>query len=126
MTVFDESAVRRLESDTQSVEFVHSLVSTYRRMLDDRVARILDALEQSDTDRALDAAHSLRVSSIMTGLVETAEIATGVTDALRAADLGSAREHGAQLPQAARRASSALAEYLDEDTHAQESTDSIR
>ncbi|MGA8846774.1 MAG: Hpt domain-containing protein [Nocardioides sp.] len=126
MTVFDESAVRRLESDTQSVEFVHSLVSTYRRMLDDRVARILDALEQADTDRALDAAHSLRVSSIMTGLVETAEIATGVTEALRAADLGRAREHGALLPDAAVRAAAALSEYLDEDAHAQESTDSIR
>ncbi|WP_323794477.1 Hpt domain-containing protein [Nocardioides sp.] len=126
MTVFDVSALRRLEGDTQSPEFVHSLVGTYRRMLDDRVTRILEALEQADSDRALDAAHSLRVSSIMTGLVEIADVATGVADALRAADLGSARKAGSSLRAAAERAAAALTAYLDEDLHAQESTDSIR
>ncbi len=126
MTVFDRTAVRRLESDTQSPEFVHSLLTTYRRMLDERVGRIRDALDQGDVDRALDAAHSLRVSSIMTGLSETAEVASGVTEALRAGDLGSAREHGILLPAAAERASAALGDYLDEDVPAQESTDSIR
>lgn len=126
MTVFDDTAVRRLESDTQSKEFVHSLLTTYRRMLDDRVARIGDALESGDVERALDAAHSLRVSSVMTGLSEMAEVAAGVTDALRAGDLGDAREHGTLLPAAADRASAALGDYLDEDVRAQESTDSIR
>ena len=43
MTIFDPSAVRRLEVDTESPPFVRSLVDTYQRMLTPRVERLVDA-----------------------------------------------------------------------------------
>ena len=126
--VFDASAVRRLEADTQSRAFVRSLVDTYCRMLGTRVDRIVEAVAVPDPDSALDAAHSLRVSSVMTGAVELAELSSDVVDAVRAGDLSAARETADLLPDAADRAREALGSYLlDEPAPAaQGSTDSIR
>ncbi|CAN5420412.1 hypothetical protein BH09ACT12_BH09ACT12_33720 [soil metagenome] len=111
-TVFDPSAVHRLEADTQSRPFVRSLVGTYQRMLMPRVDRVLDAVIASDAEAALDAALSLRVSSIMTGATELAEIATFVIDDLRNHDLPAARAQALLLPGAALRADAALEGYF--------------
>lgn len=127
MTVFDPSAVRQLETDTQSRDFVRTLIDTYQRMLDARVERILAALHASDAEQGLDAALSLRVSSIMTGAVEVAGIATHVADSLRSDDVAAARPHAVLLPAAAARARAALDTYMDEGASlAQGSSDSIR
>jgi hypothetical protein len=135
MTVFDPSATRRLETDTQSRAFVHSLVDTYRRMLETRVERILgalgtadagDAADVADVAMALDAAHSLRVSSVMTGTVELAELSAGIVECLHEDDLAAARAGGRQLPAAADRAREALDDYLGQPAATQGSTDSIR
>ncbi|MAS56168.1 MAG: hypothetical protein CMJ44_16375 [Pimelobacter sp.] len=130
-TVFDPSAVHRLEADTQSEPFVRTLVGTYQRMLAPRVDRLVDAVLTSDAEQALDAALSLRVSSIMTGASELAEIATFVLDDLRNQDLPSARAQALLLPAAASRAREALDVYFgapepDPEPVAQASTDSIR
>jgi hypothetical protein len=130
-TVFDPSAVHRLEADTQSEPFVRTLVGTYQRMLAPRVDRLVDAVLTSDAEQALDAALSLKVSSIMTGATELAEIATFVVDDLRNNDLPSARSQALLLPGAALRARAALDVYFgppdrESEPVAQESTDSIR
>jgi hypothetical protein len=130
-TVFDPSAVHRLEADTQSEPFVRTLVGTYQRMLAPRVDRLVDAVLASDAEQALDAALSLKVSSIMTGATELAEIATFVVDDLRNNDLPSARSQALLLPGAALRARAALDVYFgppdrESEPVAQESTDSIR
>lgn len=126
-TVFDPAAVQRLEVDTQSRAFVHSLVDTYRRMLDTRVDRVVDAVGAADDEATLDAAHSLRVSSIMTGAVELAELADDLVAAVRAGQVEVARQRAAELPGAADRARDALDGYLQQPAGAaQESTDSIR
>ena len=136
-TVFDPSAVHRLEADTESEPFVRALVGTYQRMLSPRIERVVEAVLSSDTDEALDAALSLQVSSVMTGTVELAEIATFVVDDLRIHDLPAARSRALLLPAAAMRARAALDLYVGgtqpedqpEDQHStglQGSTDSIR
>jgi len=128
-TVFDPSAVHRLEADTQSEPFVRTLVGTYQRMLAPRVDRLVDAVLTSDSEQALDAALSLRVSSIMTGATELAEIATFVVEDLRNHDLPAARSQALLLPAAALRTREALDRYFGApaaEPAAQESTDSIR
>ena len=112
MNVFDPSAVHRLEADTDSRPFVRTLVGTYQRMLAPRVDRLLNALIASDTDEAIDAALSLRVSSIMTGATELAETATFVVQDLRNHDLPAARAQALLLPAAASRARAALELYF--------------
>lgn len=134
MTVFDPSALRRLEADTESRSFVHHLVETYQRMLTPRVERLMDALIASDAEEALDAALSLRVSSIMTGAAELAELASAVVDDLKNGDLPASRAQALLLAPAATRACKALEAYVDDTTpeparapaSGQTSTDSIR
>lgn len=129
MTIFDLSAVRRLEIDTESPPFVRSLVDTYQRMLTPRVERLVDAVLASDAVKALDAAFSLRVSSIMIGATELGELSAAVIGDLKNDDLPSARAQALLLPPAAVRARAAIAEVFVEMTSAaaaQESTDSIR
>lgn len=129
MTIFDLSAVRRLEIDTESPPFVRSLVDTYQRMLTPRVERLVDAVLASDAVEALDAALSLRVSSIMIGATELGELSAAVIGDLKNDDLPSARAQALLLPPAAVRARAAIAEVFVEMTSAaaaQESTDSIR
>lgn len=129
MTIFDPSAARRLEVDTESPPFVRSLVDTYQRMLTPRVERLVDAVLASDAGEALDAALSLRVSSIMIGATELGELSTAVIDDLKNNDLPSARAQALLLPPAAVRARAAIAEVFAETpaaAEAQESTDSIR
>lgn len=129
MNVFDPSALRRLESDTQSRAFVHTLVDTYQRMLGQRIERVTTNVDVGDVAAALDAALSLRVSSIMTGVTELADLATGIVEGLRADELASVREQAPLLPDAAARARLALDDYIaasSEEAVAQESSDSIR
>lgn len=112
MNVFDPSAVHRLEADTDNRPFVRTLVGTYQRMLAPRVDRLLNALVASDTDEAIDAALSLRVSSIMTGATQLAETATFVIEDLRNDDLPAARAQALLLPAAASRTREALELYF--------------
>ncbi len=128
MTVFDPSAVRRLEVDTESKAFVTSLAETYQQMLTPRVERLVDSALASDTAVALDAALSLRVSSIMIGATELGDLSTAIIADLKNHDLPAARAQALLLPPAAVRARAAIAEYLAESSGAstQESTDSIR
>ncbi len=129
MTVFDLSAVRRLEADTESPPFVRSLVDTYQRMLTPRVERLVDAVLASDATEALDAALSLRVSSITIGAIELSDLSTAVLDDLKNNDLPSARAQALLLPPAAVRARAAIAELIADapsEAETQASTDSIR
>lgn len=127
MTVFDPSAVIRLEADTQSRTFVRTMLGTYLTMLTPRVDRIIGAVDAADSDEAMDATLSLRVSSVMTGATELAELAGVLSDELRNDDLALARAQAVLLPEAAERARDALNRHLrDSLVPAQESTDSIR
>lgn len=129
MNAFDLSTVRRLEADTESPSFVRELVETYERMLSPRVERLVDAVLASDAEQALDAALSLRVSSIMIGTTELVDLSTAVLADLKNSDLPSARAQALLLPPAAERARTAIAEFLAGGSSApstQTSTDSIR
>lgn len=135
MTVFDMSAVRRLEADTESPPFVRSLVDTYQEMLTPRVERIVEAVLSSDSEAAIDAALSLRVSSIMIGATELSDLSTAVLDDLKNNDLPSARAQALLLAPATERARERIAELFAleaseaseaSEAEAQAPTDSIR
>ncbi len=113
MTVFDPSTLHRLVDDTEGRVFALELVSTYRRILDQRVTRLLAAVLASDPDEAMDAALSLKVSSTMTGAAELAELASFIEADLRSGDLPSARAQALLLTAAAARADAAIRRYVE-------------
>jgi HPt (histidine-containing phosphotransfer) domain-containing protein len=131
MTVFDPSTLHQLVDDARERAFVLELACTYRRMLDQRVSRVVDAVVASDADEAMDAVLSLKVSSTMTGARELAELASYLEVDLRSGDFPSARSQALLLPSAAHRAQGAIDSYLERSgvpatAAAQASRDSMR
>lgn len=112
MTVFDPGTLHDLADDAAGRVFVLELAATYRRMLEHRVGRIVDAVVASDYDDAMDAVLSLKVSSTMTGARELAELAAFLEADLRTGNLPSARSQALLLPAAAHRAGCAIDAYL--------------
>ncbi|MEO9325333.1 Hpt domain-containing protein [Nocardioides sp. C4-1] len=112
MTVFDPSTLHQLVDDVHDRPFVLELVATFRRMLAQRVDRVVAAVNGADPDEAMDAVLSLKVSSTMTGASELAEAATCIEASLRTYDLPRARSSALLLPAAAERAGAAIDSYL--------------
>lgn len=118
MTAFDPTRLHELVDGPEQRPFVLELVATYRRMLQGRVDRVVDAVHASDLDDlddATDAVLSLKVSSTMTGACELAGLATSLHSDLRDGDVPSARARAALLPAAAHRAEVAIDDYLAAD-----------
>ena len=112
MTVLDERTLEALAESLGSPQIARVLAEKYRAMLAPRVERLTAALAEQDVDTALDAVKSLRVSSIMVGALELAELAGLIETAVQRCDLSAAREHVPALPEARRRADDALSTYL--------------
>ena len=112
MTVFDPSTLLQLVDDAKARSFVLELAGTFRRMLEPRVDRVVDAVLTSDPDEAMDAVLSLKVSSTMVGARELAELASYLESDLRSGDLPAARSQALLLPAAAQRAAAAIDAYL--------------
>lgn len=129
MAIFDMSAVCRLESETGSRAFVRRFVGTYQRMLLPRVERLVDAVRDGDVAEALDAGASLRVSSVMMGATELAELSAALIEDLKTDDLPAAQGKISLLTRAALQTRAAIAEAFVESpaaVPAQEPMDSIR
>lgn len=112
MTVFDPSTLHQLVDDASERSFVLELASTFRRMLQPRVDRVVAAVLASDPDESMDAVLSLKVSATMTGARELAELASYIEADLRSLDLPAARSQALMLPAAAHRAEAAIDAYL--------------
>lgn len=112
MSVFDPQALAKLAHDMKDRAFARSFAEKYRGLLDHRVDRISRALHAPDFVDAMDAALSLKVSSTTVGTCELAEIARQIELDVRRLDAAAARVRASALPDAARRAHTALEEYL--------------
>jgi len=110
--VFDPQALAKLAHDMKDRAFARSFAEKYRGLLDHRVSRITTALDAPDFIDAMDAALSLKVSSTTVGTCELAEIAQQIELDVRRQDAPAARMRASTLPEAARRADAALAQYL--------------
>ena len=112
VATFDEAALRRMSREVDDRAFAWLFASRYRQMLIGRVARITTALQQLDVEAALDAALSLKVSSLIVGTCELADLARKVEVEVRLQDLTAARHSASQLWPAAVRADRALGDFL--------------
>lgn len=112
MSVFDPSTLHQLVDDAHDRPFVLELAGTFRRMLGQRIDRVVAAVSGADPDEAMDAVLSLKVSATMTGAAELAEAATCIEASLRTYDLPRARSNALLLPAAGERAAHAIDEYL--------------
>jgi hypothetical protein len=113
MTVaFDPDAVSSLTGHADDRELALVFVTRYRRMLPERVRRILAALEGDDPDEAMDAVLSLKVSSCTLGAGELFELGGRIEGHLGRRDVTGAVAAAGELGAAAGRADRALAAYL--------------
>ena len=112
VATFDEAALRRMTREVDDRAFAWLFASRYRQMLIGRVARITTALQQLDVEAALDAALSLKVSSLIVGTFELADLARKVEVEVRRHDVTAARLSASGLWPAAVRADRALGDYL--------------
>ena len=109
---FDAAALRRMSHEVDDRAFAWLFASRYLQMLVGRVTRITTALQELDTDAALDAVLSLKVSSATVGTRELAELAKQVEVDVRRSDVTAARLSASLLWPAAVRADRALGDYL--------------
>ncbi|WP_341928051.1 hypothetical protein [Nocardioides psychrotolerans] len=114
MSTFDPRDLDRLAQDVDNWPFTVSFAHTYRRLLPQRVERIVTATEVGDLDAALDATLSLRVASSIVGTLELVEMARFIEGRLRVGDVVGATARVRLVPAAAQRADRALASYLME------------
>ncbi len=112
MTVFDPQDLERLAADVAHRPFMVSFAQKYSRLLPQRVARIMAATDERDSDQAMDATLSLRVASSVVGTLELVDLARALESCLRAGDLPGAGACAALLPEAAKRADHALTTFL--------------
>lgn len=112
MTVLDTAALAGLTGDAGDVEFVRGFAACYRRMLPERVRRVVAALREPDPDEARDAVLSLKVSSVTVGAIELAELGRRMDDHLRSGAIAAALEVAGALSAAAERCDLALATYV--------------
>jgi hypothetical protein len=109
---FDPSALDRLALDVADRPFMVTFAHTYRRLLPQRVRRLVTAISEGDLDGALDATLSLRVASAIVGAHELVEMASHLEDRIRTGDLAGADRGARLVPDAAHRTDHALAAYL--------------
>ncbi len=112
MTVLDPRDLQRLTEETESPEAVYEFVLRYRRILPQRVHRIVEALTRGDLDGAMDATLSLKASSSIVGAGEAGELATRIQAALREQDLPAARAAASLLTRASIRLNDQLGAFL--------------
>ncbi|GEP39580.1 hypothetical protein NPS01_32430 [Nocardioides psychrotolerans] len=112
MSTFDPRDLDRLAVDVSHWPFMVSFAQKYRRLLPQRVTRIVSATERGDLDQAMDATLSLRVASSIVGALELVEMARYIETRLRAGDLVGAYARARLLADAAERADLALTSYL--------------
>ena len=74
-----------------------SFAAAYRQMLPARVQRIATALRQLDRDAAMDAALSLKTSSLMIGALKMAQICFRLEAPLCVADEAAAAQAGREV-----------------------------
>lgn len=114
MSTFDPRDLDQLALDIANWPFMVSFAEKYRRLLPDRVQRIVSATDAGDLEQAMDATLSLRVASSFVGTHELAEMARYVESRLRQGDVVGALARARLLADAAERAELALAAYLVE------------
>ncbi|MFC6286841.1 signal peptidase I [Nocardioides sp. GCM10027113] len=113
-TVLDVAALAELSppGDDTVVDLGRRFAGRFHELLPGRVRRIEAALGVGDVEEGLEAALSLKVSSMTAGAYELAVTALRVEKCLRAEDLEGARETLPQLRPAAARLGHALTAYL--------------
>lgn len=109
---FDATVLQRLASDLEDEGFAAVFAGCYRRMLPGRLARITRSLDEGDEECALDATLSLKVSCLVVGAGQLAELASAIEGEVRRHDLEAARVAARQLPAVADRTDHALGAYL--------------
>jgi hypothetical protein len=114
VSTFDPRDLDQLALDIANWPFMVSFAEKYRRLLPDRVQRIVSATDAGDLEQAMDATLSLRVASSFVGTHELAEMARYVESRLRQGDVVGALARVQLLADAAERAELALAAYLVE------------
>jgi len=112
--VFDARAVASLTGDAADHEVALVFVTRFRRMLPERVRRIVAALGSADATEAMDAVLSLKAASGTLGAGELFELGTRMEARLRQLDLADAAVLAEELPAAAKRAYAALTTYLED------------
>ena len=110
---FDVTVLQRLASDLEDEGFAAVFASCYRRMLPGRLVRITRSLDEGDEDCALDATLSLKVSCLVVGACQLAELASAIEADVRRHDIEAARAAARQLEAVADRTDDALRAYLD-------------
>ena len=113
LTVFDPGAVSSLTGHLDDREFAIVFVTRYRRMLPERVRRILAALRDGDADEAMDAVLSLKVSASTVGAGELFELGGRIEGHLRRCDITGAVLAAGELAAAAVRVDRALTAWLE-------------
>lgn len=108
----DATVLERLASDLEDEGFVVVFASCYSKMLPGRLARITRSLDEGDEDCALDATLSLKVSCMVVGACQLAELASAIESQVRRRDLEAARAVASQLATVADRTEHALRAYL--------------
>jgi len=111
--VFDASAVGSLTGHAGDREFALVFVTRFRRMLPERVRRIVAAIGSHDAGDAMDAVLSLKAASGTLGAGELFELGALMEARLRHLDLQGAAQVAEGLPAAAERAYYALTTYLE-------------
>ena len=110
---FDATVLKRLADELEDEGFAVVFANCYRRMLPGRVARVTRSLDEGDEDCALDAALSLKVSCLVVGARQLAELASAIEGGVRRRDLEAARAAARQLAAVADRTDHALRDYLE-------------
>lgn len=111
MSPLDPAPLDKLVCDCGDPAFVGGLVGRFRSLLGERVLAVEERLRERDVDAALDRVLSLKVASATVGARELVGLAGRLQDDLARGDLTEALHHAHQLPPAATRADTALADY---------------
>lgn len=111
--VFDASAVDSLTGHAGDREFALVFVTRFRRILPERVRRIVATIADHDAADAMDAVLSLKAASGTLGAGELFELGARMEACLRHLDLLGAAAVAEELPAAAERAYHALTAYLE-------------
>jgi signal peptidase I len=110
--VFDASALGEVSDEPGGGEVGRRFAARYRQLLPQRITRVAEAVSVGDVDVAVDAALSLKVTSMTVGAVELADVARQLEERLRDGDVAGCRDLADRLAPAASRAHGALSAYL--------------
>ena len=112
VTVLSENVLDVLGDSLGDKQIGRVMAEKYRALLPGRIERLTTAMAEDDMDTALDAVKSLRVSSVMVGALELAELATLMEAEIGQGSIGTAAVLAPTLPAAGQRAATALTTYL--------------